>query len=100
MQIINTSGLTKYYSKTPGVQDVSFSVEQGEIFGFLGPNGAGKTTTIRLLMDLLRPDQGTIFLFGNRLKKNQAAFRHRIGYLPGDFLPYSDMNGMNFLNYI
>ena len=72
MTIINVSGLTKYYGKTLGIEDVNFSVEPGEIFGFLGPNGAGKTTTIRLLMDLLRPDKGTIVLFGIPLKRNQV----------------------------
>jgi ABC-2 type transport system ATP-binding protein len=100
MSIITVSGLTKYYGKSRGIQDVSFSVEQGEIFGFLGPNGAGKTTTIRLLMDLLRPNKGTIALFGIQIKKNQVDLKDRIGYLPGDFLPYSEMTGINFLNYM
>ena len=99
MAIINVSGLTKYYSKTLGIEAVSFSVEPGEIFGFLGPNGAGKTTTIRLLMDLLRPDHGIIALFGIELKRNQVDLKERIGYLPGDFFPYGEMTGQCFLNY-
>ncbi|MBT9130761.1 MAG: SkfA peptide export ATP-binding protein SkfE [candidate division WS2 bacterium] len=53
--VIKTEGLTKYYGKARGIEDLSLSVEQGEVFGFLGPNGAGKTTTIRLLMGLLFP---------------------------------------------
>ena len=96
MSIIDVSGLTKYYQKTIGVEDVSFKVEQGEIFGFLGPNGAGKTTTIRLLMDLIRPDCGMIVLFENRLKRNQVDFKQRIGYLPGDFFPYTTMTTGGF----
>lgn len=100
MAIINVSGLTKYYSKTLGIEAVSFSVEPGEIFGFLGPNGAGKTTTIRLLMDLLRPDHGIIALFGTELKRNQVDLKERIGYLPGDFFPYGEMTGQCFLNYM
>ncbi len=100
MSVIKVSGLSKYYGKTLGIEDVSFSVEQGEIFGFLGPNGAGKTTTIRLLMDLLRPDQGSITLFGTRLKRNQVESKERIGYLPGDFLPYGEMTGLGFLKYL
>ncbi len=99
MDIIKVSGLTKYYGKILGIEDVSFIVEQGEIFGFLGPNGAGKTTTIRLLIDLLRPNSGSIELFGIPLKRNQVELRERIGYLPGDFSPYSEMTAVQFLKY-
>jgi ABC-2 type transport system ATP-binding protein len=97
---IKVSGLTKYYGKTLGIEDVSFSVEQGEIFGFLGPNGAGKTTTIRLLIDLLCPNSGTIHLFGTELTRNRVDLKERIGYLPGEFFPYGEMRSINFLNYI
>lgn len=100
MDIIKVSELTKYYVKTLGIEDVSFSVEQGEIFGFLGPNGAGKTTTIRLLLDLLRPNSGHIELFGIPVKRNQVELRERIGYLPGDFSLYSEMTVARFLNYM
>ncbi len=100
MAIIEVKNLTKYYGKTLGIEDVAFSVEQGEIFGFLGPNGAGKTTTIRLLIDLLRPNSGTIELFGIPLRRNQVEMRARIGYLPGDFSPYGDMTVSRFLNYM
>jgi ABC-2 type transport system ATP-binding protein len=100
MDVINVSGLTKYYGKTLGIEDVNFTVEEGEIFGFLGPNSAGKTTTIRLLLDLLRPNRGKIVLFNAQLKRNQVDLKERIGYLPGDFLPYGEMKSINFLNYI
>lgn len=99
MNTINVSNLTKYYGKTLGIEAVSFAVEQGEIFGFLGPNGAGKTTTIRLLIDLLRPTSGNIELFGMSLKRNQVELKERIGYLPGDFSPYSEMTAIQFLKY-
>ena len=82
---IEVSNLTKYYALTLGIENVTFSVERGEIFGFLGPNGAGKTTTIRLLIDLLRPTSGSIELFGMSLKRNHVELIKRIGYLPGDF---------------
>ncbi len=98
--IIAVEQLTKFYGKIIGVRDVSFSVEPGEVFGFLGPNGAGKTTTIRLLMNLLRPDRGTISLFGNSLQDNPVKLREKIGYLPGDFSPYGEMTGERFLHYL
>ena len=53
--VIAAEHLTKFYGKTRGIEDLSFSVERGEVFGFLGPNGAGKTTTIRTLLDFIRP---------------------------------------------
>jgi ABC-2 type transport system ATP-binding protein len=99
MNIIEVSGLTKFYGPLCGIQEVNFSVKAGEIFGFLGPNGAGKTTTIRLLMDLIRPDRGQIRLFGDPLIKNQIEYKECVGYLPGDFNPYPEMTGQQLLNY-
>ena len=58
MPIVAFDSLTKSYGQTPALQGVSFSVEQGEIFGLLGPNGAGKSTLMRILMDIIRPDKG------------------------------------------
>jgi len=100
MAVIEISKLTKYYGKICGVKSVSFSVEQGEIFGFLGPNGAGKTTTIRLMMNLLRRDSGELELLGTPVKPNSFEVREKIGYLPGDFSPYREMSGIQFLKYI
>ena len=100
MTVLEVSNLTKYYGKILGVKDVSFSVEEGEIFGFLGSNGAGKTTTIRLLMNLLRSKKGGISFFETPLQKKPVKLRERIGYLPGDFDPYREMTGINFLKYM
>jgi len=77
--------LTKWYGDTLGVEDLSFSVERGEIFGFLGPNGAGKTTSIRCAMGLILPTSGDVFLLGERCRTGRATRHDRIGYLPGDF---------------
>ena len=85
MSVIEVAGLSKRYGPVVGIEDVSFSVSAGEVFGFLGPNGAGKTTVIRLLMQLLRPDRGRLAIFGVSLATPRVALRERIGYLPGDF---------------
>jgi len=97
--IISVNCLTKFYGKTLGVQDLNFSVSQGEIFGFLGPNGAGKTTTIRMLLDLLRPSYGQIHIFGKEIYDNSLEIRRRSGYLPGNFSAYGNMTGINFLRF-
>lgn len=84
-KIIEIKALTKRYGKARGVEDLSFNIEQGEIFGYLGPNGSGKTTTIRCLMGLLRPTSGNCFVLGRRVVPGRAAQHAHLGYLPGDF---------------
>lgn len=97
--LISARNLTKYYGKVIGVKDISFSVSKGEIFGFLGPNGSGKTTTIRILLDLLRPSDGKIEIFGLNLHDNSFEIRKRCGYLPGNFSAYENMTGNEFLKF-
>jgi ABC-2 type transport system ATP-binding protein len=96
--VIEIEKLTKNFGNVVGVNDISFDVFQGEIFGFLGPNGAGKSTTIRLILDLLRPTSGKIRLFGKELRKNSMEIRQRCGYLPGNFNAYGNLTGMEFLH--
>ena len=85
MKAIEVKALTKRYGKAVGVEDLSFDVEEGEIFGYLGPNGSGKTTTIRCMMGLLRPTSGGCSVLGKRVMHGRATQHRRIGYLPGDF---------------
>jgi len=82
---IVTDGLTKSYGRRRGIEDLTMTVEPGEIYGFLGPNGAGKTTTIRTLLDLLHPTAGTARIFGLDSRRDSVAIRRRLGNLPGDF---------------
>src|SRR2546430_2086673 len=82
--IIEVEGLTKSYGSKRGITNVSFNVEEGEVFGFLGPNGAGKTTTIRLLMALLRADAGTARIAGLDSWQQSVEIKRLIGYLPGE----------------
>lgn len=79
MAVIETSDLTKRYRNTVAVDQVSFSVEPGQIFGFLGPNGAGKTTTIGMLLGIVTPTAGSFTLFGGSSAKELHAARQRIG---------------------
>jgi ABC-2 type transport system ATP-binding protein len=85
MAVIETQGLTKLYGEVRGIEDVSLSIEQGEVFGLLGPNGAGKTTAIRTLLDLLHPTSGTARIFDLDSRRDSVAIRARLGNLPGDF---------------
>ena len=81
---ISSENLTKYYGSHLALENLNLEVNKGEIFGFLGPNGAGKTTFIRILLDLIRPTQGEISVFGLNPSKNSVKIRRLCGYLPGE----------------
>ena len=85
LKAIETKGLSKRYGGARGIEDVTMSVEAGEVFGFLGPNGAGKTTTIRTLLVLIHPTAGSASIFGLDSRRDSVAIRARLGNLPGDF---------------
>ncbi len=82
---IATERLSKLYGHRRGIEDVTITVEAGEVFGFLGPNGAGKTTMIRTLLDLIHPTSGSARIFGLDSRRESVAIRARLGNLPGDF---------------
>lgn len=98
--IIETDGLTKYYGKVRGAEDLNLSVREGEVFGYLGPNGAGKTTTIRLLLDLIRPTRGTARLFGQDVRNRAAALKKRVGNLPGELALWENLTGRELIAFV
>ncbi|MGV8906378.1 MAG: ATP-binding cassette domain-containing protein [Acetobacterium sp.] len=99
MNVIEINRLTKYYGKHRGIENVSFSVEEGEIFGFIGPNGAGKSTTIRTLLSLIYPTSGTATIFGKDCIKYGKEIRKHIGYLPSEVFYYENMKVIDVLKY-
>ena len=99
MSIIEVTNLTKYYGKSRGIVDVSFSEEEGEIFGFIGPNGAGKSTTIRLLLSLIHPTSGSAKVFGKDVVTHGPEIRRDIGYLPSEVFYYEGMKVIDLLKY-
>jgi ABC-2 type transport system ATP-binding protein len=98
--VIRAEGLTKMYGAHPGVLELAFEVEAGEVFGFLGPNGAGKTTTIRLMLDLIRPTSGLLELFGLDARAASVEIRRRIGYVPGDLRLYDRLTARELVEYL
>jgi ABC-2 type transport system ATP-binding protein len=97
--IIEVERLTKSYGSKRGIADVSFQVEDGEVFGFLGPNGAGKTTTIRVLMALLRADSGSARIAGLDCWKQSVDIKRLVGYMPGEPALDPNLTGGQILEY-
>ena len=99
MSVIEVNHLTKFYGKSRGIVDISFNVDEGEIFGFIGPNGAGKSTTIRLLLSLIYPTKGEAKIFGKDCIKYGPELRQEIGYLPSEVFYYEGMRVIDLLKY-
>lgn len=94
---VEISGVSKSFNGNKVVDSISFSVEQGEIFGLIGPNGAGKTTTIRMMMDIIKPDSGQIKILGESLNDST---KNRIGYLPEERGLYKKLTVLESLIYL
>jgi ABC-2 type transport system ATP-binding protein len=99
MKAIEINGLTKTYGKARGISDISFHVEQGEIFGFIGPNGAGKSTTIRTLLSLIYPTSGNAKILGKDCIEFATEIKKDIGYLPSEVFYYDNMKVKDLLKY-
>ena len=99
MNVIEINHLTKNYGKARGITDITFQVEEGEIFGFIGPNGAGKSTTIRTLLSLIYPTSGSAKIFGMDSVKYAPEIKKQIGYLPSEVFYYDNMKVMDLLKY-
>jgi len=96
--IIRVMNLTKHYGELLAVDQISFEIEKGEIFGFLGPNGAGKTTTIRMLTGLLTPDSGDVFINGLDIRRNPIKAKTKLGVIPEMGNIYIDQQIVSWTN--
>ena len=99
-QILVIDRLTKKFGGFTAVDDISFSVNRGEIFGFLGPNGAGKTTTIKMIAGLLQPDKGQILINNRSLARDPQICKQDTGYIPDRPYLFEKLTGFEFLQFI
>jgi ABC-2 type transport system ATP-binding protein len=95
--IVKCEHVVKQYGDIVAVNDISFTVEEGEIFGLIGPNGAGKTTTIRMMMDIIKPDSGEMSVFGEKLSD---ATKNKVGYLPEERGLYKKLRVLETIEYL
>ena len=100
--MIDIRNVSKSYNKgsVKAVDNLNLKVNKGEIFGFLGPNGAGKTTTIKMIIGLLNPDEGSIFINGMDIRKNAIEAKRNIGYVPDNPNLYERLTGTEYLNFM
>ena len=98
--IIQSSQLSKSYGRSRGIIDVTFDIQEGEVFGFLGPNGAGKTTTMRVLMGLLRPNSGSATIGKLDCWQDSTEVKKFVGYLPGEFTFDPGLRAAQIIEYL
>ena len=97
--MIKVQNLTKVFGPKRAVDDISFTVERGEVLGFLGPNGAGKSTTMRMITGFIPPSAGTVTVGGFNMAENPIPAKRLIGYLPENAPAYTDMTVHGFLSF-
>ena len=97
--MVQLAGLTKRFGRNTALDDVTLTIEPGEVFGYLGPNGAGKTTTIRLLMGMLRPTSGTASVLGLDAWRESRDVHRVVGYVPGEPALYDRLTGHQHVAY-
>ncbi len=100
MAIVSVNNLIKNYANLRAVDNISFTIEEGEIFGLIGPNGAGKTTTLRVMATILTPSSGDIKIFGYDLKSEGQKIREIVSYLPEEAGAYKNLTGLDYLNFM
>ncbi len=97
--MIELQHLSKNYSKTVAVNDLTLNIQTGEVFGFIGPNGAGKTTTIKMMGGILEPSSGVVLICGVNMKTEPERAKSKIGFIPDQPYLYEKLTGMEFLNF-
>jgi ABC-2 type transport system ATP-binding protein len=100
MKVLEVKNLTKDFGKILAVNDISFDVDEGEIFGLIGPNGAGKTTTLRVIATLLKPTSGQALVGGFDVRHEGEKVRNLVSYLPEEAGAYKNLKGIDYLNFM
>ena len=100
MRMIELRNVSRYFGSKKAVQDLTLSIGQGEFFAFLGPNGAGKTTTIKMMVGLLRPTVGEVYIAGHSLEEDGLAAKQLISYVPDQPYLYEKLSGREFLEFV
>lgn len=98
--MLEAKGLGKFYGSVPAVQNVTFTLEPGQVLGYLGPNGSGKSTTVKMLTGLLAPSYGEVIHNGHDIQQNLLAYRKQLGYVPEEANLYPYLTGQEYLEMV
>jgi ABC-2 type transport system ATP-binding protein len=98
--MLEVRSLTKTYSTIPALENVSFTINPGQVLGYLGPNGSGKSTTVKIITGLLEPSAGSVFFNGANIKNDLAAYKRIVGYVPEEANLYPFLTGLEYLELI
>lgn len=98
--MLEIRNLGKRYRGIPAIENVNFRVDAGEIIGYLGPNGSGKSTTVKIITGMLEPSEGSVLFEGRDIRKNAAAFRSVLGYVPEEAHVYTHLSGLEYLELV
>ncbi len=97
---VESKALVKVYGNIKALDNLTFSVDSGEVYGLIGPNGAGKTTALRIFSTLILPTSGSVAIFGHDVVREAAQIRKLIGYLPGEAGAYKNLSGFEYLQFM
>jgi ABC-2 type transport system ATP-binding protein len=98
--MLEARGLTKFYGSVPAVQNISFTLEPGQVLGYLGPNGSGKSTTVKMLTGLLEPTDGQVLFDGKNIQHDLVGYRRGLGYVPEEANLYPYLTGLEYLELV
>lgn len=99
MNVLKTTGLTKYYGKSRGIENINLTLDQGEKVGFIGQNGAGKSTFIRTALGYLKPNSGNVEIFGKNMFTNREEILSDVGYMSSECIFYKGMKVKEVLRF-
>ncbi len=95
--MLELRNVSKSYRSIPAVEDVSFTLDRGEVLGYLGPNGSGKSTTVKMVIGMIRPTRGKVFFNGQDIHQDLSAYRSQLGYVPEEAQVYTHLSGLEYL---
>jgi ABC-2 type transport system ATP-binding protein len=98
--MLELKAVSKSYRSIPAVQDVSFTLRQGEVLGYLGPNGSGKSTTVKMIIGLIEPTKGKVLFRGRDIRDDLAGYRAQLGYVPEEAQVYTHLSGLEYLQLV
>ena len=98
--MLELRNVSKSYRSIPAVENVSFTLREGEVLGYLGPNGSGKSTTVKMVIGMIQPTKGKVFFAGRNIHDDLAAYRAHLGYVPEEAHVYTHLSGLEYLQLV